>query len=75
MIATIPIVEASVATVNIASKLTSGRISNGAEMSRNLSVSKASKQAGVSVTFCGWDFRSKSSNGAVRTQKWKMNLA
>jgi hypothetical protein len=32
----IPVVEASVATVNVASELTSGRIMHGAEMSRNL---------------------------------------
>jgi hypothetical protein len=49
----IPIVEASVATVNIASEPISGRIMHGAEMSRNLRVSKAFKQAGVNVTFCG----------------------
>jgi hypothetical protein len=69
MTVAIPIVEIFVATVNIASELTSGRIMNAAEMSRNLRVSKASKQASVNVTFCGWDFRSKSVNGAVRSLK------
>jgi hypothetical protein len=69
MTAAIPNVEAYVATVNVASELTSGRIKHGAEMSRNLRVSKASKQAGGSVTFCGWDFRGKSVNGAVRSLK------
>jgi GTP cyclohydrolase FolE2 len=62
-----PVVEASVATVNVAYELTSGRIRHGAEMSRNLRVLKASKQEGVSVTLCGWDFRSQSVNGAVRS--------
>jgi hypothetical protein len=38
-------------------------------MSRNLRVSKASKQSGVSITFFGRDFRSKSVNGAVRSLK------
>jgi hypothetical protein len=60
--------EASIATVNIASELTSGiRIMHAAEMSRNLRVSKASKQAHVNVTFYGWDFRRKSVNGGVRS--------
>jgi hypothetical protein len=53
MIDAILTVEASVATVNVASELTSGRIKHGAEMIRNLRVSKASKQACVNVTFCG----------------------
>jgi hypothetical protein len=65
----IPTVEASVATVKVASEPTSGRIRHGTEMSRNLRVSKASKQAGVNITFCGWDFRCKSVNGAVRSLK------
>jgi ABC-type long-subunit fatty acid transport system fused permease/ATPase subunit len=39
---------------------------HGAEMTRNLRVSKASKHAVVGVTLCGWDFRNKSVNGAVR---------
>jgi hypothetical protein len=69
MTAAIPTVETSVATVNVASEPTSGRIMHGAEMSRNLRVSKNSKQASVSVTFFGWDFRSKSVNGAVRSLK------
>jgi hypothetical protein len=69
MSAAIPTAEAYVATVNVASEPTSGKIRHGAEMSRNLRVSKASKQADVSVTFCGWDFRSKSVNGAVRSLK------
>jgi hypothetical protein len=69
MIAAIPTDEAFVATVNVASELTSGRIRHGAEMSRNLRVSKASKQACVCVTFCGSDFRSKSANGTVRSLK------
>jgi hypothetical protein len=68
MTAAIPTVEAYVATVNVASELSSGRIRHGAEMSRKR-VSKAFKQAGVSVTLCGWDFRSKSVNGAVRSMK------
>jgi hypothetical protein len=63
-------VEAYVATVTIASG-----IWYCAEMSRILRVSKASKKAGVSVTFYGWDFRSKSVNGAVRSLKLWMNLA
>jgi hypothetical protein len=67
MIAAIPTLEAFVVTVNVASELTSGRIRHGAEMGRSLRVSKASKQAGISVTFCGWDFRIKSVNGAVRS--------
>jgi hypothetical protein len=62
-------VEAYVATVNIASELTSERIRHGVEMSRNLRVSKASIQVGVIVTFCGWDFRIKSVNGAVMSLK------
>jgi hypothetical protein len=53
MTVAIPTFEAYVATVNIASELTSGRIMHGAEMSPNLRVSKASKQEGVIVTFCG----------------------
>jgi uncharacterized membrane protein YecN with MAPEG domain len=66
----IPTVEASVATVNVvASELTSGRIMHGAEMSRTLRVLEASKQAGFSVTLCGWDFRSKSVYGAVSSLK------
>jgi hypothetical protein len=65
-----PHVEAYVATtVNITSDLTSGRIMHGAEMSCNVRVSKASKHAMVGVTFYGWDFRSKSAKGAVRSQK------
>jgi hypothetical protein len=56
-----------VATANIASELISGR--HGVEMGCNLRVSKATKHAGVSVTFCGWDFRIKSVNGAVRSLK------
>jgi hypothetical protein len=55
--------------VNVASELTSGRIKYGTEMSRNLRVSKASKDAGVHVTFCGCNFRSKSVDGAVRSLK------
>jgi hypothetical protein len=69
MTAAIPNVEASVATVNVTFELTSGRIKHGAEISRNLRVSKAFKQARASVTFYGWDFRSKSVNGAVRSLK------
>jgi hypothetical protein len=46
-------VEAYAATVNIASKLTSGRMRDGAGMSRNLRVSEASKHASVSVALCG----------------------
>jgi hypothetical protein len=65
----IPGVEACVATVNIASELTFGRIMHGAKMSRYLRVSKASKQASANITLCGWDFRSKSVNGAVRSLK------
>jgi hypothetical protein len=53
MTAAIPTVEAFVATVNVTSEPTSGRIRHGVEMSRNLRVSKASKHAGVSVTFYG----------------------
>jgi hypothetical protein len=40
-----------------------------AGISRNLRVSKAVRQAEVSVTLCGWDFRNKSVNGAVRLLK------
>jgi hypothetical protein len=69
MIDAIPIVEASVATVNIASEMTSRRIRHRAETSGNLRISKGSKQEGVGVTFCGWDFRSKSVNGAVKPLK------
>jgi hypothetical protein len=69
MIAAISIAEAFVATVNVASELASGRIMYGAKLSRNLRVSKDSKHASVNVTFCGWDFRSKSVNGAVRSLK------
>jgi hypothetical protein len=43
------IVEVYVATVNVASGQPHGRIWHGAEMSRNLRVSKAYKQVGVSV--------------------------
>jgi hypothetical protein len=57
MTAAIRNVKASVATVNAASELSSGRIRHGAEMSRNLRISKASKHIGVNVTFCGKDFR------------------
>jgi hypothetical protein len=46
-------IEASIATVNVASEVTSGRIVHGAEMSQNWRVSKASKHVGVSVTLCG----------------------
>jgi hypothetical protein len=53
MSAAIPTIEAFVATVNVVSELTSGRIRHGAKMSRNLRVSKAFKHAGVIVTFCG----------------------
>jgi hypothetical protein len=53
MVAAVPTIEAFIATVNVASELASGRIRHGAEMSRNLRVSKAFKKAGVSVTFCG----------------------
>jgi hypothetical protein len=49
MTVAILIVEAFVATVNIESELTSGRIKHGAEVNRSLRVSKASKHAGVSV--------------------------
>jgi hypothetical protein len=59
-----PIVEAFVATT-----LTFGRIKHCEERSRNLTISKISKEASVSVTFYGWDFRSKSVNGAVRSLK------
>jgi hypothetical protein len=65
----IPTVEASEPTVNIAFELTSRRIKHGAEMSRNLRVSKAFKHASGSVTVCGWDFRSKSVSGAARSLK------
>jgi hypothetical protein len=63
----IPTVEASVAKVNVESELNPGRIRDGAEMSRNLRVSKASKQASITVTFCGKDFRIKSFNYTVRS--------
>jgi hypothetical protein len=69
MFVAIPTVEAYIATVNIASEMASGRIRHGAGMSRNLRVSKASKQAGVIVIFYGWNFRSKSFSGAVRSLK------
>jgi hypothetical protein len=45
MVVAISADEAYVATVNIASELTSGRIKHGAKMSRNLRVSKASDSA------------------------------
>jgi hypothetical protein len=45
----------------------SGSITYGANMSRNLRVSKASKYVGVNATLCGWDFHSKSVNGALRS--------
>jgi hypothetical protein len=61
---------ASIATVNVASELISIRITHGAEMSRNLRASKASKQAGVIVIFWGKKFRTKSVNGALRSLKW-----
>jgi hypothetical protein len=48
MTVAIPDVEAYVATVNVASELTSGRIKHGAGMSWKLRVSKASKKASVS---------------------------
>jgi hypothetical protein len=57
MTSAIPTVEAFVVTLNIASELSSGRIKHGAEMSRNLGVSKASKHACVGVALYGWDFR------------------
>jgi hypothetical protein len=63
----IPTAEASVATVNVASELTSVRIKHGVEMSRNLRVSNASKHTSVSAIFCGKDFRSKTISGAVRS--------
>jgi hypothetical protein len=69
MTAAIPTVEASVATESAASEMTSGSIRYGAEMSNNLRVSKAFTQASVNVTFCVWDFRCKSVNGAVRSLK------
>jgi hypothetical protein len=49
----IPTIEASLAAVNIASELTSRKIKHGAEMSRNLRVSRGSKPAGVAVTSFG----------------------
>jgi hypothetical protein len=69
MIDAIPIVEEFASTVNILSERTSGRIKHDPGMSRNLRASKASKQAGVSVTFSGWDIYSKSVNGALRLLK------
>jgi hypothetical protein len=69
MTAAIPIGVVSAATVEVASEMTTGRIRHTAEMSRYLRVSKASKQAGVNVTFSGWDFRNKSVNGVVRSLK------
>jgi hypothetical protein len=69
MIVTIPTGEAFLGKVNIAFELISGRIMHGAEMSHNLGVSEASKLASVSVTFCGWDFRIKYVNRAVRSLK------
>jgi hypothetical protein len=51
-------VEAFVATMKIASELTSRRVKHGAKISPNLRVLiKASKHASVSVAFYGWDFR------------------
>jgi flagellar basal body P-ring protein FlgI len=55
--------------VNMASEPTSGRIKHGAEISRNLRVSKASKQASVSVTLRGCDFHSDSVNKAVKNRQ------
>jgi hypothetical protein len=71
MIVAIPTVhiEATVAMVNTASELTSGRVKYGADMTCNLRVSKASEHACVCLTFSGWDFRSKPVNGAVRSLK------
>jgi hypothetical protein len=72
MTASIPTHKAHVATLNVASELTYGRITHGAEISRNLRVSRASKYVGVNVTLCGWDFRSKTVNGAVRRKVAEM---
>jgi hypothetical protein len=69
MIIALPSAEASVATVNIASELTSERIMHGAKMSRNLRVSKASIQVSVNISFRGWEFRCKSVNAAERLLK------
>jgi hypothetical protein len=69
MVVVIPTVEAYLGTMDVAFELTTGRIRHGVEMSRNLRVMKASKQPDVSVTVCGWDFRSKAFNGAVRSLK------
>jgi hypothetical protein len=69
MTVAIPNVEAFVATLNVASEPTSGRMRHGVGMSRNLRVSKASEHACVIVTFRGWDSRGKSVNGAVRSLK------
>jgi pheromone shutdown protein TraB len=52
----------------IAPELTSGRIRHGAEMSPNLRVSKAFKQARVFVTFSGWGFH-------IRVRQWSYNVA
>jgi hypothetical protein len=75
MAAAIPNGEAVVATVNIASELTSGRMEYRTELSHNLRVSKAFKEARVSITFCGLDFRCKFVNGVVRSIEWWMDLA
>jgi hypothetical protein len=67
MIASILVDEAFVGTVNIASEVSSKRTRHGTGMSRNLGVSKGSKHARVSVTFCGLDYRSASVNVVVRS--------
>jgi hypothetical protein len=58
-----------VATMSIASELTSGRIRHGVVMSGNLRVSKAFIQASDNVTVSSRDFRSKSVNGAEKSLK------
>jgi hypothetical protein len=51
LIVAISAIEAYVATVNVASELTTRRIGHGAEMSRNLRFTNASKQTSGIVTF------------------------
>jgi hypothetical protein len=69
MTAAIFTAEAFVATVSIASELTSKRIRHGVAMSGNLRVSKGFKQASDNITVFSRDFRSKSVNGAEKSLK------
>jgi hypothetical protein len=56
-----------VATVNVASELTSGRTTRGAEIRRSLRVWKACMHVGVVAVRCGIDSFNKHVNGADRS--------